>query len=122
MKEEKQRNGRNSIKPAAARSRSRKPVDLTDIREQITNQVGNDAVWMVETTIEEVGKGHYLGDEVSVRNDWTLPGHRGEQSPEQNSMAEILLRLQNLPGAPIAAPSVTKDDETPAAAADDGIE
>jgi hypothetical protein len=118
MKKEKQRKGRNSIKPAAARSRSRKPVDLTDIREQITNLVGNDAVVMVETAIEEVGKGHYLG----IRNDWTLPGHRGEQSPEQNSMAEILLRRLNLPEAPFAAPSVTKDDETPAAAADDGIE
>jgi hypothetical protein len=58
MKKERQRKGRPARKPAAARTESRKPVDLRDIREQITNLVGNDAIVMVETTIEEVGKGH----------------------------------------------------------------
>jgi len=42
MKKGKQRKGRAYGKPAAARTASRKPVDLTDIREQITNLVGND--------------------------------------------------------------------------------
>jgi hypothetical protein len=36
-------------------------VDLAEIRQQITNLVGNDAVGMVEITMDEVGKGHYLG-------------------------------------------------------------
>jgi hypothetical protein len=38
-----------------------KPVDLAEIRRQIADLVGKGAVGMVETTMEEVGKGHYLG-------------------------------------------------------------
>jgi len=45
-----------------------------------------------------------------------------EQAPEQNSMTAILLRRLKLPEAPSAAPPGTKDAETPAAAADDGLE
>jgi hypothetical protein len=122
MKKERQRKGRPARKPAAARTESRKPVDLRDIREQITNLVGNDAVVMVETTIEEVGKGHYLGMKYLFELIGLYPATGVEQSPEQNSMAAILLRRLNLPEGPIAVPSVTKDDETPAVAADDGLE
>ena len=122
MKKERQRKGRPARKPAAARTESRKPVDLRDIREQITNLVGNDAVVMVETTIEEVGKGHYLGMKYLFELIGLYPATGVEQSPEQNSMAAILLRRLNLPEGPIEVPSVTKDDETPAVAADDGLE
>ena len=45
---------------------SRKPVDLVEIRQQIASLVGNDAVGMVEVTMEEVEKGHYLGDEIPI--------------------------------------------------------
>ncbi len=62
MKTAKERSGRPGAKKVSAeRKGSRNPVDLAEIRQQITNLVGNDAVGMVETTIEEVGKGHYLG-------------------------------------------------------------
>jgi len=39
----------------------RKATGLAEIRWQIADLVGNGAVGMVETTMEEVGKGHYLG-------------------------------------------------------------
>jgi hypothetical protein len=52
---------KRSKRTSSSRKRSRKAVDLAEIRQQITNLVGNDAVCMVETTIEAVSKGHYLG-------------------------------------------------------------
>lgn len=36
-------------------------MDLAEIRRQITDFVENAAVGMVEATMDEVGKGHYLG-------------------------------------------------------------
>jgi hypothetical protein len=36
-------------------------MDLAEIRRQITDLVGNGAVGMVEATMDEAGKGHYLG-------------------------------------------------------------
>jgi hypothetical protein len=36
-------------------------VNLAVIRQQITNLAGNAAVDVVEITMQEVGKGHYLG-------------------------------------------------------------
>jgi hypothetical protein len=48
-------------KPGTTKSTQRKATDLGEIRRQITDLVGNGAVGMVETTMEEVGKGHYRG-------------------------------------------------------------
>ena len=62
MKTTKERTGKQGPKKhSAVKKSSRDPVDLAEIRQQITNLVGNGALGMVETTIEEVGKGHYLG-------------------------------------------------------------
>jgi hypothetical protein len=59
MKKTKARAGNKQAKGAApARKGARKAVDLAEIRQQITHLVGNDAVGMVEITMEEVGKGH----------------------------------------------------------------
>ena len=48
-------------KPGTTKSTQRKATDLAEIRRQITDLVGKGAVGMVETTMEEVGKGDYLG-------------------------------------------------------------
>jgi hypothetical protein len=50
-----------SKRAARAKSTPSGPVDLAAIRRQIMDIVGNGAVIMVEMTMEEVGKGHYLG-------------------------------------------------------------
>ena len=47
--------------PTPEKSAPRPPADLAEIRRRITEIVGDGAIGMVETTIEEVGKGHYLG-------------------------------------------------------------
>ena len=43
------------------KSAGREAPDLAEIRRHIADIVGNSAVGMVETTIDQVGKGHYLG-------------------------------------------------------------
>jgi len=48
-------------KPGTTKSTQRKAAGLAEIRWQIADLVGNGAVGMVETTMEEVGKAHYLG-------------------------------------------------------------
>ena len=49
-------------------------MDLAEIRRQITDPVENGAVGMVEATMDEVGKGHYLGIEIPLRDDRTRSG------------------------------------------------
>jgi hypothetical protein len=53
--------GPSSAKPRTRKSAQPKATDLAEIWRQITDLVGNGAVGMVETTMEEVAKGHYLG-------------------------------------------------------------
>jgi hypothetical protein len=97
MKKAKERNDRQrSAKSSAATRVSRDPVNLADIRQQITNLVGNGALGMVETTIEEVGKGHYLGMKYLFELIGHYPGTAGEEAPVQDSMAATLLRRLGL--------------------------
>lgn len=123
MKSTKQRRGaRASKRPATAGRGSRKPVDLAQLREQIKTLVGNDALGMVETTIEEVGKGHYLGMKYLFELIGHYPGTAGEEAPVQDSMAATLLRRLGLPELSMQEQRVTKDIEMPDAVSDDGLE
>jgi hypothetical protein len=124
MKTKKERTRIKLSKGAApARKNSRKPVDLAEIRQQITNLVGNDAVGMVEITMEEVGKGHYLGMKYLFEMIGQYPATGEEGAPVPDSMAAVLMRRLGLPE--VAAPEqiVTKDQETAAAVSDEeGLE
>ena len=62
MKKAKVRTGTTSVRVASpAKSAARTTPDLAEIRRQINDIVGHGTVGMVETTIDQVGKGHYLG-------------------------------------------------------------
>jgi hypothetical protein len=76
---------------------SRKPADLSAIREQITNLVGNEAVGMVETTIAEVEKGHYLALKYLFEMVGLYPANGAEESPGEDSLARTLLRRLGFP-------------------------
>ena len=120
MKKTKDRAGTKLSKRAApARKGSRKPVDLAEIRQQITNLVGNDAVGMVEITMEEVGKGHYLGMKYLFEMIGLYPATDEDGVLVPDSMAAILLRRLGLPEPPAPEDTVTKDPETAAAVSDD---
>lgn len=123
MKAAKERTGRASPKKvSAARKGSRNPVDLAEIRQQITNLVGNDAVGMVETTIEEVGKGHYLGMKYLFELIGLYPTTVVDEAPTEDSMAATLLRHLGLPESAMPEKRVTKDIKTPSAVSDDSLE
>jgi hypothetical protein len=97
-------------------------VDLAQLRDQIKALVGNDALGMVETTIEEVGKGHYLGMKYLFEMIGLYPATGVEETPARESVAGILLRRLGLPEAPEAEPPVTKESETSTPATNDGLE
>jgi hypothetical protein len=101
-------------------------MDLAEIRRQITDLVGNGALGMVETTIEEAGKGHYLGMKYLFEMVGLYPATSPDDEPIQDSLAATLLRRLGLPEAPWPEAGVTKDSGarsgTPVAAKEDVLE
>ena len=97
-------------------------MDLAEIRQQITNLVGSDAVSMVESTIEEVSNGHCLGMKYLFELIGLYPAPPAHTAPMQDSLAATLLRRLGFPESPMPEQKVTKDRETSAAVSDDGLE
>ena len=123
MKRAKEKTGTKTLtRKSSARKTSRRPVDLAEIRQQILKLVGSDAVGMVETTIEEVGKGHYLGMKYLFEVIGLYPAAAADEVPTSESMAATLLGRLGVAEAPLPEQSVTKDSETSTAAGDDRLE
>lgn len=97
-------------------------MELAEIRRQIMDLVGNSAVGMVETTMEEVGKGHYLGMKYLFEMIGLYPATAADDAPMEDTLAAILLRRLGLPEAPMPEPRVTKDSEVAATASEDVLE
>jgi hypothetical protein len=101
--------GKNSKKTSSASRKTLKQVDLGAIREQITNLVGNGAVDMVETTMEEVGKGHYLAMKYLFEMVGLCPATAPEEDLQEDSLARTLLRRLRLPEETNPGAEVTAD-------------
>jgi hypothetical protein len=99
-----------------------KTLDLVEIRRQITDLVGNGAVGMVETTMEEVGKGHYLGMKYLFEMIGLYPATSTDDAAVEDSMAATLLRWLGIPEGPTPDPGVTKDSGTTVSASEDVLE
>src|ERR1700674_2298242 len=100
-----------------------KQVDLGVVRERITNLVGNRAVEMVETTMDEVDKGHYLAMKYLFQMVGLCPATSPDEAPEEDSLAKTLLRRLGLPEEPSAGTGVAKECATNAAEpASDAVE
>ncbi len=122
MKKAKLRTEQQLERAFAGKVSSQKPRDLAEIRRQITDLVGNGAVGMVETTMEEVAKGHYLGMKYLFEMIGLYPATATDDAPSEDSLAAILLRRLGLPEAPMPEPSVTKESEGSGAASEDVLE
>ena len=99
--------------------------DLAEVRRRITDLVRNSAVEMVETTIDQVGNGHYQGMKYLFEMIGLYPTMVTDGAPEQDSLAATLLRRLGLPEAPLPEQSVTKDfidPARPATSREDGLE
>ena len=97
-------------------------MDLAEIRRQITALVGNGAVGMVESTMEQVGKGHYLGMKYLFEMIGLYPATAADDAPTEDTLAAILLRRLGLLEAPMPELRVTKDSEAAAAVSEDVLE
>lgn len=97
-------------------------MDLAEVRRQIADLVRNGAVGMVETTIDEVAKGHYLGMKYLFEMIGLYPATTTDDAPLQDSLAATLLRRLGLGEAPLPEKGVTKDSGSAAAAIEDGLE
>jgi hypothetical protein len=99
-----------------------KAIDLAEIRRQIRDLVGNGAVGMVESTMEEAGKGHYLGMKYLFEMIGLYPATSADDGPRENSLGAVLLQRLGLPEAPMPEPGVTEDFGRTASAPEDVLE
>ena len=79
------------------------------VREGISNLVGAQALSMVETTIGEVDKGHYVAMKYLFELIGLYPGGAEQESSGESVLAKTLLRRLNLPEESNVEASVTKD-------------
>jgi hypothetical protein len=103
---------KSSKKTRSAPKKVLKQVDLGVVRERITNLVGHRAVKMVETTMAEVGKGHYLAMKYLFEMIGLCPATTPEESLQEDSLAKTLLRRLRLPEETDPGAEVTKDCAT----------
>jgi hypothetical protein len=108
---------KSSRKTPSVPKKALKQVDLGVVRERITNLVGNRAVEMVETTMDEVDKGHYLAMKYLFEMIGLCPATTPEEALQEDSLARTLLRRLRLPEETNPGTEVTKDCASDAAAA-----
>jgi len=109
----------NKAKASKARKRPRrapsvpkkalKKVDLVVIGELITNLVGNRAIEMVEITMDEVDKGHYLAMKYLFEMIGLCPATAPEGAIQEDSLAKTLLRRLRFPEESDPSTEVTKE-------------
>ena len=123
MKKAKVRTGANRTRVTSpANWAGRGAPDLAEIRRQIADLVGNGAVGMVETTIDQVGKGHYLGMKYLFEMIGLYPATSSDDVPAEDSLAAILLRRLGLPDEPMPKAGGTKDSGASTAPVEDSLE
>src|SRR5208337_2366704 len=88
---------KSSKKSPSAPKKALKQVDLGVVREQITTLVGNRAVQMVEITMAEVNKGHYLAMKYLFEMIGLCPATDPEATVQEDTLAKTLLRRLRLP-------------------------
>jgi hypothetical protein len=110
MKTAKKSKRRKSAKKASTtQKKALKQVDLGVVRGQITNLVGNRAVDMVETTMDEVDKGHYLAMKYLFEMIGLCPTTAPEGPLPEDSLAKTLLRRLKLPEETDTGTEVTQE-------------
>ena len=96
----KAKSGKTGKSSKGARSAAKKPlkhVELGPVQEHITNLVGNAAIEMVEFTIAEVNKGHYLAMKYLFEMIGLFPATAPTETLQEDSLAKTLMRRLRLP-------------------------
>jgi hypothetical protein len=80
-------------------SKATKPVDLVEVRKDVTNIVGNEAIILTQAVVEEAKKGQlapvkYLFEMAGI---YPAPVESSAVKPEENSLARTLMHRLGLP-------------------------
>ncbi len=93
---------------------TRKPLEFEAVRKKINNLVGDQAVGLVESAIDEADKGHFPAMKYLFEMIGLYPATMEEGTPEEESLAKTLLRRLGVPEEPLAAPA--EGNQSPAEA------
>ena len=100
---------RNRLALTAEPSTIAADIDFADLRQQIKNRVGQQALHMVESTIDAVNNGQYAALKYLFEAVGLFPAEVQDQAQQQNALAPTLLHALGLPGLPSTERTVTKD-------------
>jgi hypothetical protein len=107
----KKRSSKNTLPFRARVSAPVEDIDLALLRRQIKNRVGQEALPMVESTIDAVKNGQYAALKYLFEAVGLFPAENPEQDRQQDALAPTLLQALGLPELPNAERTVTKDSE-----------
>ena len=94
---------KKAAKKSSPRAKSKKDVDLAEVRKDIANIVGTEAAELVRKLVDEGHKGQLAPVKYLLETAGIFPASvEGENTPEQDSLARTLLRRMGLPEDPIA--------------------
>lgn len=87
-------------------------ADVAELRDLIAMKVRSEALNMVESTIDNVKEGHYLGMKYLFEMVALYPIASEAESPQDDSLAAILLRRLGVSDDLTSDTAVTKDSIT----------
>jgi hypothetical protein len=83
--------------------------DFTALRQKIRNRVGQEALGMIESTINGVNNGQYAALKYLFEAIGLFPANISDESRQQDVLAPSLLRALGIPEVPVSEHAVTKD-------------
>jgi len=99
-------------KPAKKKTsrKPKKPVDLAEVRKDITNIVGSEAAHLAQAVVQEGRKGQLAPVKYLFEVAGLYPAPEANQAkPEEASLAKTLLHRLGIPDNPV----IKQDDEPP---------
>jgi len=84
-------------------------ADFAALRQQIRNRVSQEALAMVEATIDAVNNGQYAALKYLFEAVGLFPVDVQNETSRQDDLAPTLLRALGLPEVPVPDNTVTKD-------------
>ena len=105
------------MKKSTARKKTRlalcndpaRDADFAALRQQIRNRVGQEALGMVEATIDAVNNGQYAALKYLFEAVGLFPSDVPNETQQQDTLAPTLLRALGLPEVPVPDNAITKD-------------
>ncbi|MBZ5599546.1 MAG: hypothetical protein LAN83_14645 [Acidobacteriia bacterium] len=116
MKEARNRMVRESSGTILKPGTTREPVDVTAIRREISQVVGEEAVRMVRRVMEGIDIRHYAAMKYLFEMAGLYPAAPQEETEDDDSLAKTLLCRLGLGETPLLESEVTKDHEMAAVA------